>query len=203
MHDPVSRDNPPSPDYDFAQVFNSSLQRRRGYPMKAFYCFALLAIFLLIPALAFAADPPKELETLNRLAGKWEKEFEVTTPGQTPEKVKKTGTHASEWILNNRHLQEKGKDSDGTTYLSVYSYDEQAKQFKSTFFQSTGFTTVMLGSFDAVTNTFTFKRKIENSEFIGTNQSIDADNYKMHFELKRSDGTIVWKLTGTAKRVKP
>lgn len=160
----------------------------------------LFAICLSVANLALAADPPAdlpgELKPLDRYAGKWEKTFETITP----EKIKKTGTHTATWILKDRFLQETGRDSDGTEYLSVMGYDPQAQQFKLTFFQTTGFSATLTGSFDAATNTFTWKDSAGG--FTGKNKFIDANTYELDYVAKTPDGKIVFELKGTAKRVK-
>lgn len=167
--------------------------------------FALTGLLLtMVPALLQAAEPPadlaEELRPLHRYAGTWQKEFEST---QGEEKVKKSGTHTSKWILKNRFLQEEGKDSDGTMYLSVMRYDPDTQQFKLTFFQSTGFSSTLTGTFDAATSTFTFKDSNGGGSFVGTNQFVDADTYKMHYQAKGPDGKVQFQISGTAKRVKP
>jgi len=78
------------------------------------------------------------LEPLGRLVGTWEKRWTVYKSEWSAEEQVKTGTHTSKWILNDRHLQTNGQDSDGSSYLSIYSYDPATQEYKSFAFQSTG-----------------------------------------------------------------
>jgi hypothetical protein len=109
------------------------------------------------------ADVKSALMPLGRLAGTWEKRFTIYKSEWSPEEQVKTGTHMCKWILSDRHLQETGQDSDGSTYIAIYSYDAAAKEYRMSAFQSNGDAWQMSGKWDARSSRFTWSRKLDDS----------------------------------------
>jgi hypothetical protein len=165
----------------------------------------LLALLFAGPAVP-AQEPSPDLKTglapLGRLVGSWEKRLMIFKSEWSPEEQVRTGTHVSEWILNDRHLQEAGRDSDGSAYLSVYSYDVEAKVYRVSVFRSNGSTWQMTGKWDAKSNTFTFTQELADGvRLTVTYQLLSPDEFKFSYLAKKADDKVYYRAEGTAKRV--
>jgi hypothetical protein len=166
---------------------------------------------MLLPALpsgpgAFAQEPSPDLKSalapLGRLAGTWEKRFTIYKFEWSPEEQAKTGTHSCQWILNDRHLQEAGRDSDGTAYLSVYSYDAEGKAYRVSVFRSDGSTWQMSGMWDAKSITFTFSQELADGIHLTVlYRLVTPDEFKFSYIAKKSDDKVYYRAEGTGKRV--
>jgi hypothetical protein len=165
----------------------------------------LLGVLLSGPG-ASAQEPTPELKAalapLGRLAGTWEKRFTIYKSKWSPEEQVKSGTHSCRWILNGRHLQETGRDSDGTAYMSVYSYDAEAKAYRVSVFRSNGSTWQMSGKWDAKSSTFTFSQGLADGvRLTALYRLVTPDEFRFSFTAKRSDDKVYYRVEGTGKRV--
>jgi hypothetical protein len=148
------------------------------------------------PALKSALAP------LGRLAGTWEKRFMIYKSEWATEEQTRTGTHSCQWILNDRHLQETGRDSDGTAYMSVYSYDAEAKAYRVSVFRSNGSTWQMSGTWDAESSTFTWSQELgEGIRLTASYRLVKPDEFRFSYLAKKSDGKVYYRVEGTGKRV--
>jgi hypothetical protein len=139
---------------------------------------------------------------LGRFAGTWEKRFTIYKSEWTPTEQAKTGTHTCQWILDDRHLQETGRDSDGATYMSVYSYDVPGKTYRLAAFQSNGNAWHMSGTWDADASTFTWTREMgDGLRMTASYQLVKADEFKFSYLAKKEDGKVYFRLEGTGKRI--
>jgi hypothetical protein len=169
--------------------------------------FPLLLVGALVTGRgAWAQGPSPDLKAalapLGRFAGKWEKRFTVYKSEWAPTEQTKTGTHSCQWILGGAHLQETGRDSDGATYLSVCSYDEAARAYRLTAFQSNGSTWQMSGRWDAGSNTFTWSRELADGvRMTATYQLVKPDELKFSYVAKNGAGKVYFRLEGTGRRV--
>jgi len=154
----------------------------------------------------YAQEPSPELKSalapLGRFAGTWEKRFTIYKSEWSPQEQVKTGTHSCKWILADHHLQETGRDSDGTTYLGIYSYDTAAKEYKMSVFRSTGDTFQMTGKWDAGSSTFTWSQKLDDGiRMTASYQLASLNEFKFSYVAKKGDGKVYFRLEGTGKRV--
>jgi hypothetical protein len=160
---------------------------------------------LLQQAPVSAQDLPRDVKAalapLDRLKGTWEKRFTFYKSEWTPKEEERTGTHSCQWILNDRYLQESGRDSDGATYLTIYSYDSSAKAYRVSAFRSDGNTWQMTGKWDAETSTFTWSHKLSDSiSMEGKYQFLNPNEFKFSY-ITKGDGKLYFHLEGTGKRV--
>jgi hypothetical protein len=165
----------------------------------------LLAVLLSGPG-ASAQDPSPDLKSalapLGRLVGTWEKRFTIFKSEWAPEEQVKTGTHSCQWILNDSHLQETGRDSDGAAYMSVYSYDAEAKAYRVSVFRSNGSTWQMSGKWDAKSSTFTFSQELADGiRLTVLYRLVTPDEFKFSYIAKKSDGKVYYRVEGAGKRV--
>jgi hypothetical protein len=147
-------------------------------------------------------DLKSALAPLGRFAGTWEKRFTIYKSEWSPSEQTKTGTHSCKWILDDRHLQETGRDSDGATYMSVYSYDVAGTAYRVSVFQSNGNAWQMSGKWDASSSTFTWMRELDDGiRMTASYQLVKADEFRFSFLAKKDDGKVYFRLEGTGKRV--
>jgi hypothetical protein len=165
----------------------------------------LLGVLLSGPGAA-AQEPSPDLKAalapLGRLAGTWKKRFTIYKSRWSPNEQVKTGTHSCQWILSDRHLQETGRDSDGTAYMSVYSYDAEAKAYRVSVFRSNGSTWQMSGKWDAKSSTFTFSQELAAGiRLTVLYRLVTPDEFKFSYIAKSAD-KVYYRVEGTGKRVK-
>ena len=155
---------------------------------------------------ASAQEPSPDLKPalapLGRFVGTWEKRFTIFKSEWSPTEQAKTGTHSCKWILDERHLQETGRDSDGSTYMSVYSYDAEAKAYRVSVFRSNGSTWQMSGKWDAESSTFTWSQELgDGIRLTVVYRLVTPDEFKFSYVAKKSDDKVYYRVEGTGKRV--
>jgi len=142
------------------------------------------------------------LEPLVRFSGSWKKQWKRLPSEWIPEEQSATGTHTSRWCLNGRFLKEEGLDSDGSTYMSLLSYDQNAGHYLLSSFMSEGFATRMTGTWDEATHTMTWQNKVQpgfTSEW--TYRLTGPDSYEFEFITRGEDNKLYMHLQGKAQRV--
>jgi hypothetical protein len=153
-------------------------------------------------AQVLSPDLKPVLAPLGRFVGTWEKHFTIYKSEWSPTQQTKTGTHSCKWILDERHLQETGRDSDGSAYMSVSSYDAAAKAYRMTVFQSNGSTSQMSGKWDDGSNTFTWSRDLDGGiRMTASYQLVKPDEFKFSYVARDGDSKVYFRLEGTGKRV--
>ena len=167
---------------------------------------AFLLVFLLagqiVSGQESAPDIKSALAPLSRFTGTWEKQFTIYKSEWSPEEQTKSGTHTGAWILDERHLQETGRDSDGRNYMSVYSYDAAAKAYRASVFQSNGNTLQMSGQWDAESNTFTWSHEVADGiRMVGTYKFVKPDQFNFSYIAKNQDNKVFFRLEGTGTRI--
>jgi hypothetical protein len=169
---------------------------------------AVAVLFVSLTCCGTTVAPPvgpvATITSLDPLIGTWEKTWTEYPAAWTESESTKSGTHTWDWILSNSHLRELGKDSDGTEYLSVWSYDESVRGFKVSTFQSSGRTLQTIGSWDAESNTFRATGDLGNGITMTITYALKSeDSLEFSFTAKDSQGNLYYDLKGTGKRVEP
>jgi hypothetical protein len=174
--------------------------------MKTLYRFVAAAILFLpiaccSPTLAQSPDSDRVMNRLDPFIGTWNKEWTVHQSEWTPKEEKATGTHTWEWILEKQHMQETGKDSTGSKYISIWSYDNESRSFRVATFQSSGNSQVMNGEWDSKSRTFTATNDLGNGvEMTATYVLKNKDLFEFSYVAKDSSGKIYFNLQGIGKR---
>ncbi len=140
-------------------------------------------------------------EPLVRFSGVWKKQWKLLPSEWVPAENAASGTHVTRWSLNGRFLKEEGQDSDGGTYVSMSSFDEQSGQYLLSSFSSRGGTTRLIGSWNAETFTMTWrntKRPGMTEEW--TYRLTGPNSYDFEFVIRGSDQKRYFHLKGTAER---
>jgi hypothetical protein len=164
--------------------------------------FAWLLLFATLNSVACAQDEDSPVEPLRKFSGTWEKQFTIYRSEWMPEQQAKTGRHSSRMILNDKHMQETGRDSDGSSYLTIYSYDDAGKEYRTSTFRSTGESWQMQGQWDARTNTLTLARQLDKViRMKATYRFLSPNEFQFSYVAQDDAGKVYFRLEGTGKRV--
>jgi hypothetical protein len=105
---------------------------------------------------------PPQLKALERLIGTWDVVAVARVAEWTPQETRTTGKIVRQWVLDGRFIQDTAQYADDTESLSLYSYDEQAKAYRSWWFSSLEYNNKSTGQWDAATGTFSFTADVGN-----------------------------------------
>lgn len=143
------------------------------------------------------------LEPLKQFEGSWTKKFTVHKSPWVNEAHTETGAHVAKWVLDQRHLQEIGKDSDGSTYMSFYSYDAETRDYRLSIFTSAGSVWQFAGKWDPAAKTFLWTRTMPDGvRMTATYQFVRPDEVKFRYVASKKDGAeILFQLDGVGQRV--
>jgi hypothetical protein len=146
------------------------------------------------------AQKTPEMKILERLAGTWDSAAVFKVAEWTPEEVKSKSKVTRTWVLNNQFLQDISVSADGNESLGLFTYDARMKAYRSWWFSSEGHNNKSSGSWDAATETFTFKTEMENGlKSQNTVQLIDKDRQEWRVLVKDEAGKLYfcgeWSLT--------
>lgn len=173
--------------------------------MRHTTALAILVVFLLtghsVSGQESEADAKSAIAELNRFKGTWEKQFTIYKSEWSPSEQTKSGTQTDAWILDDHHLQETGRDSDGMNYMTVYSYDVAAKVYRASVFQSNGNTWQKSGQWDAQSSAFTWTHELgDGIRMIGTYKFVTPDQFKFSYMAKGKENKELFRLEGTGTR---
>jgi hypothetical protein len=174
--------------------------------MRHTLALACLLIFLLpgqsMSGQESSADAKSALAELNRFRGTWEKQFTIYKSEWSPEEQTKRGTQTNTWILDDKHLQETGQDSDGINYMTVYSYDVAAKAYRASVFQSNGNSWQMSGQWDAKSNAFTWTHELgDGTRMVGTYKFVTPNQFKFSYVAMAEKNRVLFRVEGTGTRL--
>ena len=151
--------------------------------------------------LAQSSNSDRPIKSLDPFIGTWNKEWTVHKAEWTPKEEKATGTHTWEWILGKRHMQESGKDSTGSEYLSIWSYDNSTKSFRVATFQSSGNSVQMNGEWDSQSRTFRTTNDVGNGvKMTATYVLKSKDLFDFSFVAKDDSEKLYFNLKGIGRR---
>jgi hypothetical protein len=141
------------------------------------------------------------IEPLHRLSGSWKKKWTILQSEWNPKQQEATGTHVTRWSLNGHFLKEEGKDSDGSNYVSMTSFDEPTGQYLHNSFSSSGLNHRLVGSWDEKTSTMIWR----NTERAGLTEEwkyrlTGPDHYEFEFQIRGEDQKVYFHLKGSAER---
>lgn len=151
--------------------------------------------------IAQSEDQNVSIRSLEPFIGTWNKEWTVHRSEWTQKEEKATGTHTWKWILDKQHIQESGLDSNGSKYLSVWSFDNPSKSFRVATFQSSGSLFQMNGEWNSASNTFTGSHAIGNGVRMTAKYILkNKDLLEFSIVAKDDSGEIYFHLEGIGKR---
>jgi len=148
-----------------------------------------------------APDSDRAMNSLAPFIGKWNKEWTVHKSEWTPKEQQATGVHTWDWILEKQHMQETGKDSTGSTYISIWSYNKAARSYRVASFQSSGNSVLMNGQWDSKSRTFTATHEMPGGvKMTATYVLKNKDLFQFSYVATDNSGKIYFNLQGTGKR---
>lgn len=143
---------------------------------------------------AMAQDPQKEhkeaMAVLRLFEGTWRKEFKLLRGFLNPAEAAKTGTHECKQVLGGALLQETGQDSDGSSYMGLYTYDPTDRALKLSLFQSSGVVSHMRGEWNPQMRAFTWTNKREDGVVTTATYTFDSPHEYRFSIVSRKDGAF-------------
>lgn len=143
---------------------------------------------------AMAQDPQKEhkeaMAVLGLFEGNWRKEFKLLRGFLNPAEAAKTGTHECKQALGGALLQETGRDSDGSSYMCLYTYDPSDRAFKASLFQSSGEVSHMKGEWNPQTRSFTWTSRRDDGVVTTATHTFESPHEYRFSIVSRKDGAL-------------
>ena len=178
--------------------------------MKGMKILALV-IVVAVAAVAIPADKPDkapelsaEQKVLDQFLGDWRGQEKAVKAKWNPEEKRTTSTGASVRILGGRFTSSEGKTSDGTTSLTLMTYDQQKKAYRMWYFNSRGFAGESAGQWDAKTKTLTLRSDGDDgTTTTGKLRIVDGDTVEWNWTTKDAEGAVGFRIEGKNTRVKP
>ena len=166
------------------------------------FSLPMLLIFLACcgsPTSLRAADDPGAV--LARGAGTWSGTYKMTVPFE----MTFTGESTAKWILNKKFLETRTTISNGDQQLSLANYSKEAKKYFFWTFKSDGSFPLgaTTGTWDEANQKMTLAGKYFGGFALsGFYKYENVDRFDIETAIRSPDGTIVFKMTGSATRKK-
>ena len=164
--------------------------------MKTLAYAAVIAL-LCLPAVN-AADEDK---VLDKFVGKWKTTYTLHATTWNPEEKKQTGESIAKRTLGGKFVQEWNKDSDGGTGMSMMSWDNDRRHYRSWWFDSDGITSESVGVWNEQDQKMEWRANVAGYNTRSFQQFVSNDETKWEVVIRDPDGQVVFKMTGTSKRV--
>lgn len=146
-----------------------------------------------------AAEDPDAV--LARGAGTWSGTYKMTVPFE----ITLTGESTAKWILNKKFLETRTTISSGDQQLTLANYSKAAKKYFFWTFKSDGSFPLgaTTGTWDEANQEMTLAGEYFGGFALsGTYKYENADQFEIQTAIRLPDGTIVFKMTGSATRKK-
>ncbi|MBM4096733.1 MAG: DUF1579 domain-containing protein [Planctomycetes bacterium] len=165
---------------------------------------ALIAALLATPGARpqdFRKEQQQAMGVLRQFEGNWRKEFRLIQGTGGSATVARTGTHECRQALGGAVMQETGHDSDGTSYLSVSTYDPAERVFKLSVFQSSGVVSHMTGAYDPRNRSLTWTHKGGEGVITTATYEIESANEVRFLIVAKREGALeLFRLEGKATK---
>jgi hypothetical protein len=167
--------------------------------MKTLAYSAVIAL-LCLPTIS-AADTVED-KLLDKFVGTWKNTVTVHTAQWNPQEKKQTGDTICKRTLGGAFVQEWGKHSDGSTGMTMYSWDKDRRHYRSWWFGSEGMSSESVGVWDEKEQKMEWRANEAGYNTRAFQQFVSDDEIKWEVVVRNPAGDIVYKMTGNAKRVK-
>lgn len=140
---------------------------------------------------------------LHRFIGSWRGEITVQSAGAEP--VRHTQENRFAWILGGRFLEERGTDSDGSSFVGIWSFDEKANKYQAHYFLAPAGDVVALTQvWDASKQTFSGSADLPgNLRMLTEDRFLGADAYQWSITIQDSKQATLMRTQGKERRVRP
>jgi hypothetical protein len=149
------------------------------------------------------AELSAEQKVLDLALGNWKGDLTVHKTKWNPKEFRQTSTSSCVRVLGGRFILNKGGGSDGTTGLTLTTYDTEKKCYRCWYFDSKGSAVEMQGKWDPETKTATWRSDLGNGvTAVSTARYVDGETVETSIVNKDKDGEILFRVEGKATRVK-
>lgn len=152
------------------------------------------------------ADSP-EIKVLERFVGTWMQETTINAAKWTPTATHANGTMDAEWSLDHHFIRAESlcKDADlqEKTFrdLRMITWDAESQKYKSWYFDSMGFSSQSLGTWDEKENELTFKSDLGHGiHMLNSIRFVDEGTQEWTLKAEDKAGTVFLDMQGTMKR---
>lgn len=165
-----------------------------------------LALALVSGSPARSADPAPpspEQAVLDRYLGNWTTTYRVGKAEWTPAEKTGSATVTVERVLGGAYLQEKSVRADGTTGLSLRTFDAERKGYRAWWFSSAGQSSESGGTWDAAGKTFTWTATHPDFTTTARHRFTGDDTFEWSVVVNKvGTGTVLYQMEGKSVRVR-
>jgi hypothetical protein len=147
-------------------------------------------------------DVSRSKDPLKRFVGSWQ--GEVSVDGATVEPHRYTQSNTFAWALEGHFLEERGRGTNGSSFIGLWSFDVRAGRYRAYYFLApTGDIVAITHEWDERTKTFTGAADLGGGiRLVAEDRFIDADTYEWSTTISDPAGTILTRLKAREQRVK-
>jgi hypothetical protein len=138
---------------------------------------------------------------LERFVGSWRGEVTVDTVGAEPQRYTQQNSFA--WILGGRFLEEQGTDSNGGSFLGIWSLDPGSGRYRAHYFIApAGDAIVLSHEWNERARSFTGSAELGGGiRMLAEDRFIDHDTYEWRITLLDGTGAPLRRMHGLERRV--
>jgi hypothetical protein len=139
---------------------------------------------------------------LQRFVGHWRGEIHVTAAGAPPESYSQQNSF--EWVLGSEFLQERGRGSNGTSFIGLWSRDPGGNQYRAHYFLAPGAQVVaLLHEWHEAKQSFVGRAELGGGFcMLAEDHFIDEDSYEWTITVQDAAGTTLRHMRGVERRVR-
>ncbi len=145
--------------------------------------------------------PSSPNDPLQRFVGSWHGEVIVESAGSEPQRYAQDNTFA--WTLGDQFLEERGKGSNGSSFLGVWSLDSRTGMYRAHYFLApSGDVVVLKHEWHAHEQTFSGSADLGGGmRMLAKDRFIDRDTYEWSITVQDGAGTTLTSMRARENRV--
>ena len=138
---------------------------------------------------------------LERFVGSWRGEVSVDAVGGEPQRHTQQNSFA--WILGGRFLEERGTDSNGGSFLGIWSLDPSSGKYRAHYFIApAGDAVVLTHEWNEHSRSFAGSAELGGGlRMLAEDRFIDRDTYEWRIIVQDATGTPLRRMQGLERRV--
>jgi hypothetical protein len=150
------------------------------------------------------AAQPAGLALLDRMIGAWDT-VSVQKPAEwTPQETRTTGVITRKWVLGGRFVLDSSSHSDGQESMALITFDPQAGEYRSWWFNSEGLHNESHGTWDEATQTLSYETEMPDGKQGRSKLHFAApDREEWQFNVTDAEGKVYLDMTITARKRNP
>jgi hypothetical protein len=148
-------------------------------------------------------EKPAELKIMEKWVGEWESTNTTTVLNGEPADITIKGPRTRKWGLGGWFIVETGKNDDGSEVHVMFTFDQNARQFKMWYFDSRGTAADSLGTWNEATRTLSWSKDHGNGiTQAGWSRFVDDNTQEWKSSVKDASGKVLWEGGGKLTRKK-